>query len=1041
MSHDRSPTTAALLAEIERLRARVTELESSERRLQSERRALVRAAESAPIVLFGLGADGRVEFLTGAGLAAIGRTLENTVGRSVFELYPGNPAVEDGCRRALAGETLRVNAEIADRTLEVHMHPVRDDGGRVANVIGVAMDITERLRDEQAVGLSQRQLLSVFDSIDEPIYVSDPETYEILFVNEAFRRYWGDREGYKCYQVMQERSEPCEFCTNDRIFGENAGQPYVWEFWNPSNRRWYRCLDRAIPWPDGRLVRCQMALDITDWKETEQALAENQRVLSMLMANLPGLVYRCLDDRDWTMSFVSDGCRELTGYTPEDIIRGRISYHHHIIHPDDRETVADRARRALRENRPFQITYRVTTADGREKWVWEQGRAVFGPNGEVEGIEGFITDVTKRKLAEERAHLLARAVEQISEGIALGDRNSKLLFVNRSFAAMHGYSPEELIGRDLSIFHPGGQMRTVKRGQRKAMKDGHFEGEVWHTHRDGTVFPTLMHLHRFRDEQGRDIGMIGTVRDTTEQRRAEELIRESEKNYRTGIDSMADAVHVVDADLHILLANVALQKWHEELHLTGEIIGRGLFEVFPFLPPGTREKYDEVLSTGHAVVTEETIHIGDREFTTETRRIPVIEGGRVARVVTVVRDLTEHRRMEEHRARLEEQLYQVQKLEAIGQLAGGVAHDFNNLLAVIMGNASILQKDHSLPAKVRDALADIMKAAERGSAFCQQLLAYARGGLQQPVATEINRLIRAVVPMLERSAPPRLKCRLDLAENLPTIIADPPRIEQMLLNLCMNAIQASAPPATVTVTTAEETLDDAAAAKLGLEAGPYVRLTVADHGAGMDAETLKKAFEPFFTTREMGRGMGLAVTHGIVKSHRGQITLDSRVGEGTTAIVRLPAADQPEAAVQPSAPKPKAARPPRGTETILIIDDEAAVAGTVEQMLGSLGYCVVSHTGTDEAIGFLGSNAEDIDLVLCDLNMPGRSGREMARYIREHHPHITVMITSGFEDEEAERALEEGAAGFVQKPFSLMALALAVRETLDRTASQRHPRE
>lgn len=739
----------------------------------------------APIVLFTLDAHGVVTFSAGKGLEAMGVEPGASVGKSFLELYEDVPAATAMLRRALAGETLTEVVNMRGTVFEARMTPTFDGQGNVTEVTGVAIDVTAHHQTQHALETERQQLLSIFDSIDEPVYVSDPETYELLYVNKAFRRQWGEGTGYRCYRVLHNHREPCAFCTNAHLFGENAGKPYIWEVHNKSNNRWYRCIDKAIRWPDGRMVRCELAIDITEHRRAEQALAESQRTLFTLMSNLPGMVYRCLNDHEWTMTFVSDGCYDLTGYQPAELIGNKRIAYGQVIHSDDRDMVWNEAQVALDARQPFQLTYRIVTADGVEKWVWEQGRGLVSDDGELLAIEGFITDITERR-------------------------------------------------------------------------------------------------------------------------------------------------------------------------------------------------------------------------------------------------------------RLQDQLLQAQKLESIGTLAGGIAHDFNNMLAVVMGNASIARRDPSLPAKIQEALSDIMNAAERGSSLTHQLLAYARGGVFRPVPTDLNRLIRSIMPMLKAGLPDRVEFELNLAENLPNVTADPPRVEQIVMNLCLNAVQASKPPCTITVATEEATLSRAQAGSLQLSPGRYLRLDVKDHGCGIHAEVLERIFDPFFTTSEMGRGMGLSATHGIVQSHRGQIKVDSRPGEGTSVSVWLPVCDRPEVSV--NAPTPRRQKPPRGTETVLIIDDEPAVSRTLGEILSSLGYCVVSHTDTDQAIAFLASNAEDVHLTIIDLYMPKRSGFELAELIHTQYAHIKVLLTSGSDEQDIKQPDKQHLiVGFIPKPFDLHTLACLVRQTLDVTREEVPP--
>jgi len=255
------------------------------------------------------------------------------------------------------------------------------------------------------------------------------------------------------------------------------------------------------------------------------------------------------------------------------------------------------------------------------------------------------------------------------------------------------------------------------------------------------------------------------------------------------------------------------------------------------------------------------------------------------------------------------------------------------------------------------------------------------------------------------------------------------------MNLCLNAIQASHPPAKVILRTTVDELDKTLAADLQLTPGRYVLFQVIDEGVGIDPAIRKRIFEPFFTTKEMGRGMGLAVTHGIIQSHRGQIRTASEVEKGTTVSVWLPAAIPTRDSEQESKTTVKPKRPPRGSETVLVIDDESAVTNTIEQILSSLGYCVVSYTDADRAIAFLDTNAEDVDLMLCDLNMPKHNGREMAQRVARQFSHIAVLLISGVDESELRAQIPpEQKVDFLAKPFTMMTLAETVRETLDKQA-------
>jgi CheY-like chemotaxis protein len=295
--------------------------------------------------------------------------------------------------------------------------------------------------------------------------------------------------------------------------------------------------------------------------------------------------------------------------------------------------------------------------------------------------------------------------------------------------------------------------------------------------------------------------------------------------------------------------------------------------------------------------------------------------------------------------------------------------------------------------------------------------------------------------IVRRATPPRLEFILRLDRALPMIMADPSQIEQVVMNLCLNAVQASQAAAVVEVRTQAVELDRPGADDLDISPGRYAYLQIQDRGSGMDSATLERVFEPFFTTKPTGRGMGLAATLGIVRSHHGNIRIDSTLGEGTTARVWLPLAERqpPRTASAPVRP-PQVRAAPRGSETLLFIDDDAGVARTVESILTSLGYCVVVHLDPEQALAFLATNAEDINLVLLDMHLPKLSGQEVLARIKAEFPCLPVLLESGFDlHDRLDALIQQGAAGFLQKPFSLMDLAVAVRGTLDKAASLNQP--
>jgi signal transduction histidine kinase/ActR/RegA family two-component response regulator len=389
-------------------------------------------------------------------------------------------------------------------------------------------------------------------------------------------------------------------------------------------------------------------------------------------------------------------------------------------------------------------------------------------------------------------------------------------------------------------------------------------------------------------------------------------------------------------------------------------------------------------------------------------------------------------KMRRDRNALEEQFRQAQKMEAVGRLAGGVAHDFNNLLTVITGYSDLLLSGFDLAEHQRSALEQIRRSAERGGALTNQLLSFSR---KQPLETRtvhVNHLVMHTEKMLRRLIGEDIELVVIPAAGSDVVEADPGRLEQVILNLAVNARDAMPDGGKLTIETAAVTLSESFSARqLGVEPGRYVMLTISDSGVGMDAETLSHLFEPFFTTKRVGRGtgLGLATAYGIIRQSRGAIRYDSELGKGTTASVFLPLA--------PVAPHEEdgfgpSREMPGGAETVLVVEDEARVRKLIVDVLSAHGYKVVEATRGEEALRLCRQRSGKIDLAVLDVVMPEMSGPDFARQVMPSCPGMRLLYISGYTDEAVlHHGIPESGAAFLQKPFLPDALLRAVREVLD----------
>ena len=527
-----------------------------------------------------------------------------------------------------------------------------------------------------------------------------------------------------------------------------------------------------------------------------------------------------------------------------------------------------------------------------------------------------------------------------------------------------------------------------------------------------------------RDEQGHATRLIGTVQDITERRYAEERLHWERNLLRTLIDNVPDYIFFKDQDGQFIMSNVAAQRMLGA-HNVEEIIGKTDADLLPAEVAMVYAATDaNILKTGEPLVNHEEPFVtrsGEKRYLLTTR-IPLKDGqGKVTGIVGIARDITERKRAEDERNVMERKFQETQKLESLGVLAGGIAHDFNNLLTGILGNASLARMELAPESPLHSHLQQIEVSSQRAAELCRQMLAYSGKGRFVIQRIDLSALVSETLHLLQVSISKKATLKLDLADDLPGIMADATQIRQIIMNLVINASDAIGDNnGLITISTKSiyadyKYLDDLVGTP-ELPSGNYVVLEVTDNGCGMTPQTKAKIFEPFFTTKFTGRGLGLAAVLGIVRGHKGALKVYSEPGRGSTFRLLLPGAG---AASGDTKVEQRSPSEWRGKGTVLVIDDEDSVRMVAGRMLRTLGFEILAAPNGDQGLKMFRERGREISAVLLDLTMPGMDGEETFRNLRLIRPDACVILMSGFNEQEAAaRFVGKGLAGFLQKPFT-----------------------
>jgi len=748
------------------------------------------------------------------------------------------------------------------------------------------------------------------------------------------------------------------------------------------------------------------------------------------------------------------------GYEDPGELVGRTDYEHgsaalaDLYRADDREVM---------ESGRSKINYeeRQIRPDGTRAWLITSKVPMYDQDGQVIGALGTYSDITERKLAEEDIRQTNAYLENIFENspdaISIVDKHGRFIKWNKMGDYLYGYTFEDMKGKSAFDLYADKdeleKMLMSLRGEGSVKKR-----EMRMLRKDGSIAPFEISIGLIKDSQNETLGSVCVARDLSgikkalaalkasherlyqeiaERKQADQKVEQLRRQKELILNSAGEGILGLGPEGRHTFVNPAAtrmlgytadeligRKGHDLYHHTRESGGPYPEDDCPIFQAFRYGKFCQV--------TEEVFWRKDgTSFPVRYSSAPIIEDGEVVGAVVTFRDITVSKRGEKERKKLEEQLFQAQKMESVGRLAGGVAHDFNNMLGVIIGRAEMALNKCVSTDELHHNLKEILNAGLRSADLTRQLLAFARKQTAVPKIMDLNDTISGMLTMLRRLIGEDIDLSWQPGLDLWKVKIDPSQVDQILANLVVNARDAISGVGAITMRTENVVIDDSDVAETPeFIPGEYVLLTVSDNGIGMSKEVRENIFEPFFTTKEVGKGtgLGLSTVYGIVKQNEGFIYVVSEPGKGTTFKIYLPRFEAKTAQF----PSEEATdKPPTGTETILLVEDDEAILNLSKMILENLGYTVLAAQTPADAIRLAEEHPGDLHLLITDVVMPGMHGRELAEQLGAIRPNLKCLYMSGYTaDVIAHRGILDEGLNFIQKPFLSYDFAARVRQVL-----------
>ncbi|MFA4947675.1 MAG: PAS domain S-box protein [Candidatus Krumholzibacteriia bacterium] len=1001
-------------------------------------------AETFPLAIFECDAEGRITFANSPAFDYYGYTREDLErGIRMFDTIAvsDRPRAKKTVQDIIAGGRSPGNEYMALRKdgstfpAIIYTSPIARDG-RIVGTRGVVIDISDRKRSEEALRESEERFRNLVEKGPDVFYVHSCD-HVFTYVSPQVERLLG----YKPEEALVRWTDyVSDHPVNKRAIeltqraietGERQ-PPYEAELIAKDGRRVWFEIDEAPVVHNGKTVSIVgAAQDVTERRMVQEELQKLSAVVHCTseLVNLASL--------DGKMIFLNEAGGKILGISPGNVHDFQIG---DVIPPAYKDLVRSRIIPALLKGGRWEGDLQCRNVLTGQ--LTDVHTLAFAICDRVSGAPLYFAnvsrDITERKRASdvlwERQARLDSLFRAAPVGIGIVAERI-ILEVNDRICEMTGYSKEELVGKSARMLYATDQEFDFvghEKYRQIALKGSGSVETRWRR-KDGAMID--IHLNSAPLVAG-DLshGVTFTALDITERRRGEDALRASEKKYRQLIEMLQEGIWTIDSGAQTTFVN---PRMAEMLGYTvEEMLGKHLFS---FMDERGVEECKRLLDRRSRGIGEqhdfEFIRKDGKRIFTRIETAPITdENGVIVGAIAGVQDQTERKLAEDERRLFEAQIRESQKLESLGMLAGGVAHDFNNILLAIQGNLEFAVASLPPEAPARESLAEVERAAKRAADLCRQLLAYSGKGRFAICSLSLSRAIEETARMIAVSISKKAEVRLDCASDLPLIEADDSQIQQVIMNLIINASEALGEGSGVIAVSAgtmecDRMYLNGTINGERLPEGRYVFLEVADTGCGMDEETQRKIYDPFFTTKSAGRGLGLPVILGIMRGHGGAIGIRSEQGRGTAFRLIFPAS---ASTVEHIEERPARSVGWQGSGMVLLVDDEEMVRAVAKRMLEHLGFSVLIATNGAEALEIFRAHLGTISCVILDLTMPRMDGIETLAALRGISGDVKVMLSSGYSEHEiSKRFAGKGLSGFIEKPYRISELGDKLRDVLE----------